>query len=397
MAWHDRIVTGNRGSDSLRIPILFNRKDLLWAGSEEAYQSPYSKHCYSIPLDIRGVWCGPNVFDVVKKVELPRGDNEPVSYKLLLREPSEFFEDPLERRKKGRAAEPKKEEKLSPFKKALSTVGRRLQVRGDFIEIEKRSSVSISKLVLLLAKGMHGGTREAVQYISKLAEQAWEQDLKRAVKIYEQVRDSGTTGLLLDDLCNELEAVSTISQYVEQTILAECCRWLGVDPEEVIERKRGRPQGTTKDENSQAGNVLIMRLLDNDQIEGAFIIDFFKYRKGESLKNLDIKAIAELLIELQKEEHVLDAELLEAYLEILDPDWRDTILSGGSSIPEGSIIGHDPYAILGVSKEASISDIKKAYRQAIRQVHPDRSGLPDYFAQLVNNAYRTLMEKKDEQ
>lgn len=49
----------------------------------------------------------------------------------------------------------------------------------------------------------------------------------------------------------------------------------------------------------------------------------------------------------------------------------------------------DLYDMLGVAKDATPDQIKKGYRLAIRQAHPDRGGDPDKAAQL-NEAYATL-------
>ena len=50
----------------------------------------------------------------------------------------------------------------------------------------------------------------------------------------------------------------------------------------------------------------------------------------------------------------------------------------------------DAYAVLGVSRDASDEEIRKVYRQLVREHHPDRlvaKGLPQ---ELVEHANRTL-------
>ena len=49
----------------------------------------------------------------------------------------------------------------------------------------------------------------------------------------------------------------------------------------------------------------------------------------------------------------------------------------------------DYYKILGVDKNASQQDIKKAFRNSAKKHHPDKGGDPEEFKKL-NNAYETL-------
>ena len=53
------------------------------------------------------------------------------------------------------------------------------------------------------------------------------------------------------------------------------------------------------------------------------------------------------------------------------------------------------YDSLGVSKDASEKDIKKAYRKLVRKYHPDVSDLPNADEKIaeINNAYETLRDE----
>ncbi|MDD4990190.1 MAG: molecular chaperone DnaJ [Candidatus Pacebacteria bacterium] len=53
----------------------------------------------------------------------------------------------------------------------------------------------------------------------------------------------------------------------------------------------------------------------------------------------------------------------------------------------------DYYAILGVNKNASNEDIKKAYRKLAHQYHPDKGGSAEKFKQ-INEAYQILSNKE---
>ncbi len=57
----------------------------------------------------------------------------------------------------------------------------------------------------------------------------------------------------------------------------------------------------------------------------------------------------------------------------------------------------DPYEVLGVARDAEITDIKKAYKDLAMKLHPDKSGSnPRALEQmkLVNEAYAVLSNKK---
>lgn len=56
--------------------------------------------------------------------------------------------------------------------------------------------------------------------------------------------------------------------------------------------------------------------------------------------------------------------------------------------------GDDPYACLGISPGASLSDIRKAYKRAVQRLHPDRNPSPDAHAQFlkVQWAYQVLQD-----
>lgn len=54
----------------------------------------------------------------------------------------------------------------------------------------------------------------------------------------------------------------------------------------------------------------------------------------------------------------------------------------------------DPYQVLGVSKDASTDDIKKAYRKLAREHHPDRTGGDDTKFKEINAAHAILSDEE---
>merc|ERR1719218_393640 len=81
---------------------------------------------------------------------------------------------------------------------------------------------------------------------------------------------------------------------------------------------------------------------------------------------------------------------------------------GGGGFPFGDMGGHDMggmggrsrgpvdnskfYNLLGVEKNASSSEIKKAYRKAAMQHHPDKGGDPEKFKE-ITRAYEILSDE----
>lgn len=71
-------------------------------------------------------------------------------------------------------------------------------------------------------------------------------------------------------------------------------------------------------------------------------------------------------------------------------------VSGFRPFNKGKTVNHleDYYAILGVTRSASETDIKKAYRRLALRFHPDRNGGRDTQIKIVNAAYEILSKHR---
>lgn len=56
--------------------------------------------------------------------------------------------------------------------------------------------------------------------------------------------------------------------------------------------------------------------------------------------------------------------------------------------------GKDYYKILGVSRNASEEEVKKAYRKLAHQYHPDKAGGDERRFKEINEAYQILSDRE---
>lgn len=67
--------------------------------------------------------------------------------------------------------------------------------------------------------------------------------------------------------------------------------------------------------------------------------------------------------------------------------------SQGSAGRNNAFSSHDPYQILGVSKNASADEIKSAYRKLAGKYHPDKvNHLGDEFRELAEERFKKIQE-----
>ncbi len=67
--------------------------------------------------------------------------------------------------------------------------------------------------------------------------------------------------------------------------------------------------------------------------------------------------------------------------------------TAGQDRPGDAAAAKDPYTVLGVDKNASQEDIKKAYRQLVNKYHPDKvAHLGDEFQKLADRRFKEIQE-----
>jgi len=99
-------------------------------------------------------------------------------------------------------------------------------------------------------------------------------------------------------------------------------------------------------------------------------------------------------------------EELQSYMdallrEMLRPEVLQSLLSGmaGAHAPPnaaGSAVAPDPYKVLGLEKAAADGEIKKRFRDLLRQLHPDTAGIDGtgFLLQLVLAAYQRIGKER---
>lgn len=402
MAWHNRYIDSITTS-GLRLTIEFKRRDLLWV-SPAPLANPNTGETITLPIRLsETVAVSPNVLDLLiretasvqQEIEITEADGTKATTMLKLeklvwklRSPLDFFPQTQSQQAEEH-----------PLHKSFCTGGTVVGETGDFIVIKKRSSISINALVYRLAIGMSGSELAATQYIGELAADAWERDLDRAVKLYNLISIAPEGYVLDEKVPKEFKAGASVGQIVESAVLRSACTWLGIDPDTPVRRRQGRPRSRTSDKDgnaTSAGMVIELTLQPDGSVTGRLITKFLGLAENTNLATLTLTKLAEILVALRDGELTDDADLLEAYLEAVDADWRTKIAEEiGVEDNNNNNTPTNPWVVLGLAPGASLEEVKQAYRKTMRVIHPDTSGLPQWYAQIVNDAYRKLLEELD--
>jgi hypothetical protein len=153
-----------------------------------------------------------------------------------------------------------------------------------------------------------------------------------------------------------------------------------------------RTAGTREGQSSHVvTDHLEMRLdLETGQISGRVLQGLFAGRAIESLK-------PEELALLWQDCRIADpqsAQIIETYLDQLHPSWREDVKRGEerfSGGPDGRMGLEEAYEILGLAPGATREDIRKAHRELMLKLHPDRGG-STYLSAKINEAKAVLLQ-----
>ncbi|MBL8660523.1 MAG: hypothetical protein JNM75_12300 [Rhodospirillales bacterium] len=128
--------------------------------------------------------------------------------------------------------------------------------------------------------------------------------------------------------------------------------------------------------------------LDGDVIDGPYA--------GRRLGEMSREALVALLADCQRQD-LQAAQLLEAYLDRTDPQWRESVgakqdegSAGAASPDQGVMTRDDAYRVLGLEPGASDDMVNAVYHRLIASLHPDRGG-SSYLAAQVNRARDVLL------
>jgi hypothetical protein len=116
--------------------------------------------------------------------------------------------------------------------------------------------------------------------------------------------------------------------------------------------------------------------------------------QGVALEALDLATLLDLLGEVDGDSR----DLLAAYLDRQQPDWREHVQDDAApgrrtrAAASGKMTEEEAYQILGIEPGASVDDISRAHRSLMKKLHPDQGG-STYLAARVNEAKEVLLRR----
>lgn len=130
--------------------------------------------------------------------------------------------------------------------------------------------------------------------------------------------------------------------------------------------------------------------LDSGRITGTVLKGLFEGRRIERLAPEELA----LLWQDCRLTDQQSAQILEAYLDQTHPTWREDVARGEermASSPDGRMSAEEAYEILGLAPGATRENVRRAHRELMLRLHPDRGG-STYLAAKVNEAKDVLLD-----
>jgi hypothetical protein len=129
---------------------------------------------------------------------------------------------------------------------------------------------------------------------------------------------------------------------------------------------------------------------DTGAISGRVLAGAFA---GRSLEDLSPADLAHLWQDCRFADPQ-SAQILEAYLDRLHPSWREDLARTEGrepeAAPEGRMSREQALEVLGLDEGASEEDIRRAHRELMLKLHPDRGG-STFLAAKINEAKDVLL------
>lgn len=146
-------------------------------------------------------------------------------------------------------------------------------------------------------------------------------------------------------------------------------------------------------QTSQVRTDFLEMELDHDtgEIRGRVIRGLFQGRRIETLEAAELA----LLWQDARADDPRSAQLIETYLDRMYPSWREDMARGEQEMrgPDGRMSPAEAYEILGLAPGAGRDEIRRAHRELIVRLHPDRGG-STYLASKINEAKEVLLASK---
>jgi DnaJ domain len=153
------------------------------------------------------------------------------------------------------------------------------------------------------------------------------------------------------------------------------------------QKTRPRPQPSAGNSSQVQTAVLLMTLdHDNNHLTGEIIDGPFS---GHSLDSIDLKQLQQVLDFCEQQ----DKDSVRLLISYLNHRFGNTWQSHEAPSPGDDVMNERAaYAILGLTKGATKTEVVKAHRKMIQKVHPDHGG-SNYLAVQINQAKDLLIKR----